>query len=129
MLLQEVHLGVLLTSCVLLSGCINVLHPYNNPSQEKLHLQSSLPQQYTILVADKTEYPVGADGRVTVDVPRLERGCATYFFGVLKVRDTSCYDVPAIHVTKGNRILRKLSLNDLAKLPVDDGGYRLVESK
>jgi hypothetical protein len=113
--------------CALLCGCAYALHQYNQPSQEKLRVQSSTPEQYTIRVADNAGYQVPPDGRVTVDVPRLERGCSTYLFGVVKVKDASPYNVPAIHLNKGNRTIRKLSLNDLAKLPVDEEGYHLVK--
>ena len=121
----------LLTSLVVLStlfcGCVNALRPYNQPSQQKLRVQSPTPQKYTVRVADKADYPIAADGRVTVEVPRLERGCATYLFGVVKVKDSSPYDVPAIHLNKDNRTIRKLSLNDVAKLPADEEGYHLVK--
>jgi hypothetical protein len=112
---------------VLTSGCVHALHLYNQPSQEKLRLQSSSPQQYTIRVADKSDYPVAADGRVVVDVPQLERGCATYLFCVVRVKDSSPYDVHAIQVKKHDRAVRKLSLNDLAKLAIDAEGYRVVK--
>ncbi len=124
---QRVLISSLMALSALLCGCVNALRPDNQPSQEKLHLQSPTPQEYSIRVADKTDYPVRADGRVTVDVPRLERGCATYLFGVVKVKDGSPYNVPAIHLNKNNRTIRKLSLNDLAKLPVDEEGYHLVK--
>lgn len=119
--------SLLLFCALFLFGCVHSLHPYNKPSQEKLHLQSPMPQQYTISVADKADYPVPADGRVIVDVPQLERGCATYLFGVVKVKDSSPYDVPAIHVKKHDRAVRSLSLNDLTKLPADNDGYRMVK--
>jgi len=48
-------------------------------------------------------------------------------FGVVKVKDASPYNVPAIHLNKDNRAIRKFSLNDLAKLPVDEEGYHLVK--
>ena len=67
-----------------------------------------------------------ADGRVVVNVPALERGSATYLFGLVKVKESSPYDVPAIHIRRGEHTIRKLSINDLAKLPVDEQGYRLV---
>ena len=78
-------------------------------------------------MADATDYPVPADGRVTIEVPPLERGCAWYLFGFIKVKDHSPYDVKAIHVTKGQKVLSKLSLNQVAKLPVDDAGYQLIK--
>jgi hypothetical protein len=112
---------------VLLSGCVNVLRPYNQPSQEKLRIQSSIVREYTVFVADKIVYQqVSADARVTIDVPRLERGCATYLLGI-KVKDSSCYDVPAIHIRNQNSTIRNLSLNQLHKLPLDDQGYHLLK--
>jgi hypothetical protein len=111
----------------LISGCVNALRPYNQPSQEKLRVQSATPQKYIVRVADKLDYPVAADGRVTVDVPQLDRGCATYLFGVVKVKDSSPYDARAIHLNKDNRTVRELSLNELAKLPLDGQGYHLVK--
>src|SRR5512147_259827 len=87
----EVFAGLIIFTSFL-GGCVNALRPYNQPSQEKVRVQSAAPQRYTVQVADKGSYPVAADGRVTVDVPQLERGCATYLFGVVKVKDGSPYD-------------------------------------
>ena len=111
----------------LVSGCVNALRPYNQPSQQKLRVQSPTPQKYIVRVADKLDYPVAADGRVTVGIPQLERGCAMYLFGVVKVKDSSPYDVRAIHLKKDNRTVRELSLKELAKLPVDEQGHHLVK--
>lgn len=128
-LAQQARIGISLILCAFLCGCVTALHPYNQPLQEKLRLQSAMPQQYTVCVAENTDYQVAPDGRVIVDVPRLERGCATYLFGVVKVNDSSSEDVPAIHLKKEGRTVRKLSWNDIAKLPVDDEGYHLVKVK
>src|SRR5258708_6129349 len=78
--------------CLLLCGCVHALRPYNEPSQQKLRIQSSAPQQYAIPVADNAPYSVPADGRVIVDVPQLARGCATYLLG-MKVSDGSPNDI------------------------------------
>lgn len=90
---------------------------------------SATPQNYVVQVADKADSPVGADGKIAVNVPPLERGCATYLFGVVKVKDGSPYDVPAIHVKKDGHVVRKLSLNDLKKMPTDSEGYQLIKLK
>lgn len=119
--------AVLLIFTGFLAGCVYALRPYNQPSQEKIRVQSPVPQKYTLQVANTTNYPVAADGRVTIDVPQLQRGCATYLFGVVKVKDGSPYNFPAIHLNISGRTIRKLSLNDLAKLPVDEQGYHLVK--
>jgi hypothetical protein len=111
---------------LLFCGCVNTLQPYNQPSQQKLLLETSKPQEYTVRVADKDEYEVPADGRVTIYIPRLERGCSKYLFGLVKIEDSSPYDSPIIHLNKNNRTVRRLSLNDLAKLPNDEKGYQLL---
>jgi hypothetical protein len=118
----------LLATCVTFCGCVTALRPSNQPSQEKLHLESRNPQQYTIRVADQFDYAVPEDGRVIVNVPPLDRGCATYLLGV-KVKDTSPRDVPAIHIKRDTYTVKRLSLNDLATLEVDADGYRLVKLK
>lgn len=118
---------LLLIMGVVLCGCVHALRPYNQPSEQKLRIQSPTPQEFVIRVGEQMSTPVPADGRVTIMVPALERGCATYLFGVLKIKDSSPCDVRAIHVNKGQRTIQKLSLNELAKLPVDESGYRLVK--
>jgi hypothetical protein len=116
--------------CFLLftTGCVRALHPYNSPSQQKLCVQSSLPTRFVIRVADSQEYPVAADGRVTFEVPQLPRGCAVYCLGV-KVSDSRSEDVPAIHVLRDGSVVRRLSLAQIDKLPVDTEGYHMVVLK
>ena len=112
--------------CTALCGCVTALHPYNQPSQKKLRLMSPAPQHLAVRVATGDAYPVGSDGRVTVNVPRLERGCAVYLFGFIKVKDCRAEDVQAIHIRRDARTVRRMSLNDIDQLPVDAAGYHLV---
>ena len=126
-LLRQAMLLYVLLLAGFICGCVHALHPYNEPSQQKLHLESSKPQDYSIRVGDGVDIAVPTDGRVVVYIPRLERGCATYLFGIVKVRDSSSYDIPAIQVRRGDRTVRKLSLNDLAKAPVDGNGYHILK--
>lgn len=118
--------GILLSCCVLVSGCAKALLISNTPSQEKLRVLSANAEKYTITVAEKTVYPVPRDGRVSMEIPRLPSGDATYVLGV-KMASASSYDVPAIHLKRDGRTVRKISLNDVAKLPVDDQGYRVLK--
>ncbi len=117
---------ILASACIFFGGCINALRPYNSPSQQKLRVQSSDPRQFTFHLLEKA-YSVPADGRVTLDVPRLERGCATYLFGVIKIKDFSPYDIRAIKLKKEGVVTREFSLNDLAKLPMGENGYRIIK--
>jgi hypothetical protein len=79
-------------------------------------------------VAEQRDYPIPADGRLVLDVPRLERGCATYLFDKIKVKDSSPYDVPAIVLKRAGRTVKRFSLNDIAKLPLDAEGYHLIKA-
>ena len=127
--LRLVDVAAVLVLCVVVSGCVYALRPYNQPSREKLRLLSITPSRYHVRVDGKVDYPVALDGRVDLDVPRLQRGCAVYLFDVIKLRDGSPYNSPVVCVKRGNRVIRKLSLNELAKLPVDHEGYHLLRIK
>jgi hypothetical protein len=116
----------LLGCCVFLSGCLVADGPSNKPSQEQLRIQSATTQEFTVTVADRISYPVPADGRVTIDIPCLGRGCTRYLLGV-KVRDFSSDDLPAIRIRKHDRTVQKLSLNQFHKLPLDHEGCHLLK--
>lgn len=111
---------------LLLTGCVIALRPYNTPSQQKLYVRTSMPTNCVIRVADTQMFPVAADGRVTFDVPQLPRGCDTFLFGVVKIGDGRPENVRAIHVLRHGKIVRKLSLAQLARLPMDAEGYHVL---
>jgi len=112
---------------IVFCGCVTALRQSNIPSQEKLRVQSPMPEKYLIRVADKTNYEVASNGCVIVDVPILEHGCTMYLLGIIKVMDSSPSNLSAIHLNKGHQTVRKFSLNDIAKLPIDNEGYHLVK--
>jgi len=112
-----------------MNGCVRALRPYNAPSQEKLLIRTSTPTNCVVRVADEHEFRTGPDGRVTFDVPRLERGCDVYLFGILKIRSGDPKDLRAIHVLRDGRVARKLSLTKLGTLPVDSDGYHVLVLK
>jgi hypothetical protein len=112
---------------LLLAGCVYALRPYNTPSTQQLQLRTTAPTNYVVRVADAQTFPVAVDGRVTFDVPRLPRGCDTYLFGVVKIADSSPENLSAIHVLRDGKIVRKLSLRQIERLPVDaEGSHVLV---
>ena len=111
---------------LLLTGCVYALRPYNTPSQQKLDVRTPTPTNCVVRVADSQAFPVAADGRVTFDVPGLPRGCDTYLFGVVKIGDGSPENVRAIHVLRDGKVVRKLSLTQLGRLPVDAEGYHIL---
>lgn len=107
-----------------LQGCVLALQPSNAPSQEKLRIVSGSPGDYVFRVKD-AEFPVASDGRVVVDVPRME-SCNMYLFGVLKVKDGSSGILKELKLIHSERVIRKLSLTDIGKLPLDAEGYHMV---
>jgi hypothetical protein len=110
-----------------LSGCVQALHAYNTPGQEKLHVVIARSGQYAVRIQDHTESVVPPDGRVLVDVPALPRGCSVYLFGCIKLRDGSPERVRAIQVLRDGKVVRRLSLRTLHDLPIDSDGYRVVK--
>jgi hypothetical protein len=59
-------------------------------------------------------------------LPRFHHGCDVYVLGFIKTRDGSAESVRVIEVRRAERVLRKLSLSQIAKLPIDDAGCSLV---
>src|SRR5258708_28929254 len=116
----------------LLSGYYWSLHPYNTPVDETIRIVSPRPEEYKIRIDDDekiTDYKVDSDGLVSFHVPRLPRGCAVYFLNTVKISDHRSEGFRAIKLTRGDRVVRKLSLNDLAKLPSGSGGIRELKTQ
>ena len=114
----------------LLTGCAYSLHPYSRPADVKLRVQSARPESYAVRVTaaePPSDYPVAPDGRVTFPVPSFRRGCSTYLFGVMKIGDATPERIRVVEVRRGQRVVRKMSLSQIAKLPEDASGYRLVK--
>jgi hypothetical protein len=113
---------------LLVSGCVYALHESSEPTRVKLRVQSSQPQQHTVRVAldAPVDSPVAPDGRVEFTVPRFSHGCDVYVLGFIKTRDGSAEGVRVVEVRRTERVVCKLSLSQIAKLPKDDAGYSLV---
>ena len=108
-------------------GCTYALQAYNRPGPEKLQIITTRTGQHVVRIENRGDTPVGADGRVVVDVPTLPRGCSPYLFGVIKIGDGSPEGLSAIHVLRDGKVVRKLSLKEIHALPMDDDGYRIVK--
>lgn len=116
----------------LLTGCAYHLHPFSTPTVVKIQLQSERPERYVVRVTAKepsSDYPVTQDGRVTFTVPPFRRGCSTYLFDVIRLSDLRPEHTRVVEVRREQRIVRKLSLSQIEKLPEDESGYRIVKVK
>ena len=69
---------------------------------------------------------MAVDGQVSFTVPSFHHGCDLYLFGVVKTRDGSAENVRVIELRRDGRVVRRLSLNQIARLPRDKAGYGVV---
>ena len=117
----------LLTVSFSLSGCVYALRVASPSTFVKLRLQSPHPKQLSLRIrlTQQADYQVASDGRVDFTVPSFRNGCDVYCFGI-KTRDGSAESVRVIEVRDQERVVRKLSLADVTRLPRDETGYRIV---
>jgi hypothetical protein len=80
-------------------------------------------------VVETNRYDFTPDGRTVFAVPPLPRGCSVYLFGLLKVRESSAYDVKAVKLLKNDRVVRRFSLNEIDRLPRDEAGSFVIAIK
>src|SRR6185436_7912064 len=75
---------------ILAAGCVNSLQGYSGPTSLKLQIRAAHPTNYfaRVKIPDySTNYTFDADGKVSFEVPRFEKGCNVYLFGLVKIRD------------------------------------------
>jgi hypothetical protein len=99
----------------------------NEPSTQRLLIRTEDPGQYAVRVRDGEPIPVGADGQVEVEVPALGRVCQTRVLGVVPVNGfRTAEDVKAIEIVRRDKVVRRLSLSRIERLPQEDA-YRVIE--
>jgi hypothetical protein len=64
---------------------------------------------------------------VTFDVPVSSRHCTQYFLGIRVHRPTPVEKRRVIQVVRGDKVVRKLSADDIARLPTDSDGYHVLQ--
>ncbi len=120
----------LLLATALLSGCAYGLPLATSPTDVKLRVQTSHPENHIIRVTafePPSDYPINSDGTVSFTVPQFRRGCSIYVLGAIKVADGRPERLRVVEVRNEKRALRRLSLNHLAKLSEDADGYRTIK--
>jgi len=127
--------AILAALCVALvaPGCAIRCGPIHTVPPQKIQIVAAVPGDYAIRIATREEQPdipVPPDGRIAFEVPIGSRYCTPYLFNVLKV----CWSTPVekrrvIAVVRGQKVLRRLSANDISKLETDSDGFRILRVK
>ncbi len=119
----------LLVLAFLASGCVIAKRVRSPVTEVRLRVVTARPRQYSIRVAldQPADYPVAADGHLSFTVPSVKGGCDVYLFGAIKVQDGSAENVRVVEVRREGRVIRRLSLSQIAKLLKDEAGYDVVK--
>lgn len=124
--LYSVLLIVVFLALVLIGLKRSIPH-YNIPANYTLFVANAEGGQFEIQViaTNITSFPVAPDGYVTFGVPRLPRSCCYDWFGITLV-DNSPEATKAILILRNGKIIRRLSLQQLKRLPlIESGAYSI----
>ncbi len=105
-------------------GCVLALPGYNEPFEERLAIIAPDPGTYEVAL-DGSEVPakrVPPDGKTVLYFPVLPRHCSTFLLGI-KIKDRSVEQRKLILFMREGRVVRRLSVNKLRRLPIDPEGY------
>jgi len=127
---QQAGWAALLSGAVTLSGCALGLPGYNQPFQEKVVVITPSPEAVQVRIegSQQESIRVPADGRTIVQIPVVSRECSTYLFG-LRIKDRSVEARKLIAFVRDGRVVKKISVNSLRRLPVDPAGYHELKLK
>src|SRR5258708_30441515 len=111
-------------SCLLM-GCAYTLHPSTPGFQQRLRLVARAPENYSLHAWDK-EYVIGSDGEVRIEVPVTRQPCRVSIFAVPFGRSADPLKQRSISLIIGGREIRRLSIHEISKLPLDISGDHVL---
>jgi len=112
------------------AGCSYALPTFTPSSAERVRILAKSPRLLVIHVdaGHKVDYPVPADGRLTVGVPAYRRGCSVYLLNEVKVSNgADPLKAWTVTVTSGGKVMRALSLRQVSRLATDAEGFHLLK--
>jgi hypothetical protein len=119
-------LTALLLGCLLGNGCVIVRKGSNEPVEAKVRIESQALEGLHIHIEKQEDVPVPFDGRVVVSIPQFPPACETRLFGWIRINDEAAKRL--VYVKRGDRVVKKISLDDFERLPVDGDGYRIMKA-
>ena len=113
------------------SGCVTACGPIRTVPSQRLSLVTPSPTSYTIRVQPHIgapiDTPVPQDGRVAFDIPVTSRDSTTYFLLLPVYHYPPPDTLRVIRVVRDDRTIRKLSAQDIGRLPTDAEGYSILK--
>lgn len=112
-----------------LTGCAYRLPAPILPTVYKIRVVAHSPDRYMLRlrVGDTHEYDVPADGRLNIAIPAYRAGCSVYLFDKLRIiTGANPFTEKRVSVAEGRKIIRQLSLKEIAGFPLDAEQYHLV---
>lgn len=112
-----------------LGACAYRLPIASLPYQQHLKVVASAPEAYVLRlqVPEPSGYQVPGDGRVTLEIPGYRAACSVYLFDKIRVRSgASPWRAKALDVIVAGKVKQRLSLKEVAALPVDEQGNHLL---
>lgn len=117
--------GVLILLVILTSGCAYRLHQPMPPATIGIRLSAQAVESFTLKVQER-EYPVASDGAVEFQYVG-RHGCSVYLFNIIPIRSgPDPFRAKSIEVRRAGVAVRRLSLQEVTKLPKADSGYHLL---
>jgi hypothetical protein len=116
-----------LASFLAMGGCALGLPGYNVPFNERVLVLAESPTAYQIVIDGSKQgaVPIPPDGRVTLQFPVLPRQCSTYFLG-FRIKDRSVEARDLVHFIRDGRVVKRLSVNEIRRLPADALGFHKI---
>jgi len=106
-------------------GTIYAMQKGSPPKQSRVLVINDQPTNFMVrVVSPRTnEFIVSKSGETLVDVPALPHGCSLVCLGIT-LSDGSPYNRKVIEVLRDGRIVRRLSLRQMERLPTDASGAK-----
>ena len=112
------------------AGCSYALPAFTPPSAERVRVIARSPQLLVVHVdvGHTVDYPVPADGRLTLGIPAYRRGCSVYLLNEVKISNgADPLKAWTMTVDSGGRVVRRLSLRQASRLATDPDGFRSLK--
>jgi hypothetical protein len=115
-----------LAVAVLATSCVQALHPYIGPFEERLRVTGKGAEvaSVRVIVSEPVEYRLDGEGRASVHIPRFGHTCTTYFLFLIPVAGHRPENIPVLEVVVPGRSVRRFTVKQLHRIEASTDGFR-----